>query len=93
MRAGIKIEFTDETTLTVSAVIPDFVAWERRTGRRASDLANGMTIEDLAFLAYSAATRSESDRPEFETWLETVAVLDPVDEPAPKATRRGRSNG
>lgn len=31
------------------------VAWERRFKRKASDMANGFGIEDLAFLAYEAS--------------------------------------
>ena len=93
MRAGIEIEYLDGRRETVSAVIPDFVAWERRTGRRASELAQGMGVEDLAYLAYSAANRGNPDSPDFETWLDGVAVLDPVDEPAPKSTRPVRSKG
>lgn len=91
MRAGIEIEYTDGTKVEVSAIIPDFVAWERHTGRKASDLSTGMAVEDLAYLAYSAVTRGRSDRPTFDEWLGNVAALDPVETPVPKATRPVRS--
>jgi len=34
------------------------VAWERRFKRKASDLANGIGAEDLAFLAYEASRQA-----------------------------------
>jgi len=38
----------------VTTSLATIVAWERRYKRKASDLANGIGIEDLAFLAHEA---------------------------------------
>ena len=39
----------------VSTTLGVIVAWERKFKRKASDMANGFGIEDLAFLAFEAS--------------------------------------
>lgn len=39
----------------VATTLGTIVAWERKFKRKASDMANGFGIEDLAFLAYEAS--------------------------------------
>jgi hypothetical protein len=39
----------------VATTLGTIVAWERRFKRKASDMANGFGIEDLAFLAFEAS--------------------------------------
>lgn len=91
MKAGIKVTYTDGSTESVTAIVADFVAWERHTGRKASDLSAGVGIEDMALLAWSAATRGQNIP--FEDWLQTVADLDEVADAAPKVTRKVASKG
>jgi hypothetical protein len=88
MRASIKITTTADEVTEVEAIVPDFIAWERRTKRRTSDLANGIGIEDLAYLAWSAMHREGTITTEFDAWLSRVAELEMVDKPAPKAGRK-----
>ena len=45
----------DNETREVSTNLFVIVAWERRYKRKASDLATGIGIEDLCYLAYEAS--------------------------------------
>jgi hypothetical protein len=50
-----------------------------------SDLANGVGMEDLAYLAWSVANRTSKVKP-FEGWINEVELIEPV-EADPKATK------
>ena len=54
MKLTLKVE-TQENTYEVTTSLFNVVEWERRTKRKASDLAGGVGYEDLAFLAYAAS--------------------------------------
>lgn len=93
MKAGIKLEHSGQT-IEVVATPPDFVAWERRTKRKTSDLATlGVGVEDLAFLAWSSIRRRGEAAPDFDDWLDGLDAIEMVDTPDPKATRKGASKG
>ena len=48
----ITIRYTRKgETVEVSTSLLTVVAWERKFKRKASDMGNGMGIEDIAFLA------------------------------------------
>lgn len=54
MQLTIKYEYENEPR-EVSTNLFVIVAWERRYKRKASDLAQGIGIEDLCYLAYEAS--------------------------------------
>jgi len=54
MQLTLKVELPDNT-YTVTTNLYVVVAWERKFKRKASDMANGIGIEDLAFLAFEAS--------------------------------------
>lgn len=93
MRAGIKVTYLDGRVESATAIVADFIAWERLTGRKASTLSDGVGIEDLAMLAHAGLKRSNTNIPSFEDWLAEVADLDMVDDVDPKATKKGVSKG
>lgn len=93
MRAGIKITFDDNRTTETVAMVADFIAWERKFKRKASDLANGIGLEDLAFLAWVSLSRRGEASGEFDTFVQSVAEIEAMDTPAPKATRKAASAG
>lgn len=93
MRAGVKVVLTDGSTMEAAAVVPDFVAWERKYRRKASDLAAGVAVEDLAFLAWSALRRKGEVSTDFDTFLDTLAEVEMADTAAPKATPKAASKG
>lgn len=91
MRAGVKVVLLDGRTMEAAAVVPDFVAWERKYRRKASDLAAGVAVEDLAFLAWSALRRQGEVSADFDQFLNTVAEVEMAETATPKATRRAAS--
>lgn len=93
MRARLTVTYADERIEDTTAIVPDFVAWERRTKRRSSDLVNGVGIEDLAFLAWHSLKRQTGTRLEFDRWIEEIVEIEMGDDPAPKAGRREASTG
>jgi F420-0:gamma-glutamyl ligase-like protein len=54
MLLTLKVETTDET-YEVSTNLFVVVQWERRFKRKASDMATGVGVEDLAYLAWESA--------------------------------------
>jgi hypothetical protein len=65
------------------------VAWERKTERRISDLANGVSAEDMAWMCWHAEKKSGIVSNTFDQYLDSLTDIEDV--PAPKApTRKGR---
>lgn len=87
MKLQLKIEQTDGEVTEVTCIVPDFVAWERHSKRRISDLATGMGIEDMAYLAHSAIKRQGTNIKPFDGWIATIETIEMVDVPDPKATK------
>lgn len=73
-----------EGPFEVSTNLATIVAWERRFKRKASDLANGIGIEDMAFMAHEACKQKQITVPvvldDFIKRLETLEVI--TEEPA-----------
>lgn len=85
MKLGLKLNKTDGEEVTVTAVVPDFIAWERHSKRKMSDLANGIGMEDMAYLAYSVIKRSGENVKPFDSWINSIELIEPIEED-PKAT-------
>jgi len=60
------------------------VAWERKTGRKISQFAEGIGAEDMAWLVWHAEKRAGNTKASFDDYLETI--IDLSDSPAPKVT-------
>jgi hypothetical protein len=60
------------------------VAWERKTGRKVSQFAEGIGAEDMAWLVWHAEKRAGTVKGGFDEYLETIVDLS--DSPPPKAT-------
>ena len=86
MQLRLKATFTDGTTNEVVTNLSTVVAWERKYKRKASEMAQGIGVEDLAFLCYEATRASGTTVPgtldQFITSLESIDVLETKD---PKA--------
>ena len=87
----IRLKVTNqEGSHEVTTSLATIVAWERRFKRKASDLANGVGSEDLAFLAYEASKQHGIVVPavfdDYIKKLEAVeVVLETVENPTPEA--------
>ena len=86
MQLRLKATFTDGTVNEVVTNLSTVVAWERKYKRKASEMASGIGVEDLAFLCYEATRASGTTVPgtldQFITSLESIDVLETQD---PKA--------
>jgi hypothetical protein len=86
MQLRLKATFTDGTVNEVVTNLSTVVAWERKYKRKASEMAQGIGVEDLAFLCYEATRASGTTVPgtldQFITSLNSIDVLETQD---PKA--------
>jgi hypothetical protein len=86
MQLRLKATFIDGTVNEVVTNLATVVAWERKYKRKASEMAQGIGVEDLAFLCYEATRASGTTVPgtldQFITSLNSIDVLETQD---PKA--------
>lgn len=77
-------EFTVTTNLWV------ITQWERKYKCKASQMADGIGMEDLAFLAYESAKIHGITVPVvFDDWLKQLRTLEVVDSTSPNPTQEG----
>ena len=87
----ITIRYTRKgETVEVSTSLLTVVAWERKFKRKASDMGNGMGIEDIAFLAFEASKQHKVVVPagfdDFLASLESIEVVsEETENPTPAA--------
>ena len=63
------------------------VAWERKFKPKASTLANGIGIEDLAFMAYECCKQQNITVPiTFDSFINQISAVEVVGSEDPKAT-------
>ena len=86
MKLQLKVTTIDQEVTEITALVPDFIAWERHSGNKISDLSKGIGMEDLAFLAHSVLKRSGENVKPFEGWIGTIELIE-VAEDDPKATK------
>ena len=88
MKLPITIEYQDGVQATYVAAPPEWVKWEKNTGKTISQAQSNIGISDLVFLAYYAMKREAGGKPvkPIEAWTETIAEVIVGDED-PKATQ------
>jgi len=78
MLLTLKVERTDET-YEVSTNLFVVVQWERRFKRKASDMATGVGVEDLAYLAWESAKAVKIVVPSsFDDYLKKLVNIEVV---------------
>lgn len=90
MRLNFEIQYVDGEAVTAQAVVADFIAYERGTGRKSSQFHEGIGMEDMAYVAWASLKRTGHTDKSFEEWFLTLADLE-VAEQAPKATEKAVS--
>jgi len=86
MKLTLKVE-TTETTYEVVTNLFVIVMWERKYKRKASDMAAGIGVEDLAFMAYEASKLNKIVVPaEFDTFIKNLTNIEVVDTEAANPT-------
>ena len=86
MKLTLKVE-TTETTYEVVTNLFVIVMWERKYKRKASEMAQGIGVEDLAFMAYEASKLNKIVVPaEFDTFVKGLTNIEVVDTEAVNPT-------
>ena len=80
MQLTLRAVFKDGTSYEVQTNLMTIVLWERKYRRKASDIANGIGVEDLAFMCYEASRLTGITVPSsldaFITSLTNIEVVD-----------------
>ena len=79
MQLTLKAVFTDGTTQTIETNLATVVAWERKYRRKASEMASGIGVEDLAFMAYESCKQAGITVPAvFDDYVKKLAAIEVV---------------
>ena len=85
MQLTLKATFNDGQQQTLTTNLFTIVAWERKYKRKASQIADGIGIEDLAFLAYEAQRSSGVTVPALlDDYIKSLQNLEVVEQNDPK---------
>ena len=77
-----------EGAYQVSTNLFTVVLWERRFKRKASDLAIGIGVEDLLYLAWEASKQNKIVvSSEFDTYCKQVTNVEVIEQEAPNPTQ------
>ena len=79
MQLTLKVTLKDATH-EVTTNMMTIVMWERKYKRKASEMAAGIGVEDLAFMAYEASKINKIVVPsEFDTFIKNLTNIEVVD--------------
>jgi len=83
-----------EGTHQVNTNLFTIVLWERRFKRKAADMANGIGVEDLLYLAWEASKQAKIVVPsEFDTYCKQITNVEVIDQEAPNPTQAALTDG
>ena len=86
MQLKLKATFTDGTVNEVTTNLMTVVSWERKYKRKASEMASGIGVEDLAYLCYEATRASGTTVPgTLDLFISSLASIDVLETQDPKA--------
>ena len=87
MKITLQVEQQDGLTYRVTTNLFSIVALERKFKIRASDLASGVAMEHLAFLAFEGAKQEGYTVPAvFDDYIKRLVSVDVVEEEATNPT-------
>ena len=88
MKITLQVEQTNGETYQVTTNLFSIVALERKYKIRASDLASGVAMEHLAFLAYEGAKQNSITVPiNFDDYIRNLASVEVVSEDTANPTQ------
>lgn len=77
MKIALRVKYLNGETKDCDAVFADFVAFERAWQRSVARFESEIRLTDLAWLAWSAETRSKSTTLKFDPeWIATVEMVE-----------------
>ena len=85
MQLTLKVTFADDTQVTVSTNLMTIVAWERKYKRKASQMSDGIGIEDLSFMAYESSRTAGITVPALlDEYIKSLKNLEVIEANDPK---------
>ena len=79
MKLHLKVDIGDGP-FVVTTNLQTIIAWERKYRRKAGDLAAGIGMEDLAFMAYEASKQAGITIPAmFDDFIKRLVTLEVVE--------------
>ena len=85
MQLTLKVVFADHEDI-VKTNLMTIVSWERKYKRKASQISDGIGIEDLAYMAYEASRASGITVPaSLDDYIKSLQDLQVVEQNDPKA--------
>lgn len=79
MKLDLQVTTTDGEEYTVQTNLFVIVSWERKYKRKASDLAGGIGVEDLAYMAYESCRQTNVPVPAvFDDYVKKLASISVV---------------
>jgi hypothetical protein len=86
MKLAINIEHISGESATYTALPPEWMKWEQKTGNTIQQVQEKLGISDLMFLAYHTMKRESAGKPvkPFEVWAETVSDITVGETDSPK---------
>jgi hypothetical protein len=83
MKLTLRVDYQGQESYTVSTNLHTVVLWERKYRTKASKLAEGIGMEDLAYLAYESAKAAGVECPVvFDDYLKHIDNIEVIeDEP------------
>lgn len=92
MQLHIKVQEAD-TEYVVKTNLGVIIEWERRFKRKASDLGNGIGMEDLAFMAFRSAAYAGITVPAiFDDYIKRIVSLEVLDEETPNPIQEAHTS-
>lgn len=80
MKLTLRVKLYEGATYEVITNLFVIVSWERKMKRRASELANGIGMEDLAYMAYEASKQQGHPVPiSFDEFIKKLEDLEVVE--------------
>jgi hypothetical protein len=76
MNLNLLVKFADGTEKSVSANPADIVAFESKFDLSIAKLQNEIRLTHIFFLGWHAEKRTKSTDLDFETWLESIEVVE-----------------
>ena len=81
MQLTLKPVFKDGNTYEVQTNLMNIVLWERKYKRKASDMASGIGVEDLAFMCYEASRLNGITVPStLDTFINSLINIEVIDQ-------------
>ena len=94
MELRLKVIPKDGEAWEVETDLSVIVAWERKLKSKAADLAKGIGMEDLAFLAYEAAKGHKITVPAvFDDFVKKIRRIEALETEQTRPTNEALSDG